>query len=56
MAKTVIQLGLEGRSLRGIRLENDGEKTECSDAVLGANDPAQLEELNRIAKAKGYTI
>ena len=33
MAKTVIQLGLEGRSLRGIRLENDGEKTECSDAV-----------------------
>ena len=28
---------------------------ECSDAVLGANDPAQLEELNQIAKAKGYT-
>lgn len=28
---------------------------ECSDAVLGANDPAQLEELNEIAKAKGYT-
>ena len=27
---------------------------ECSDAVLGANDPEQLEELNRIAKAKGY--
>ena len=27
---------------------------ECSDAVLGANDPAQLEELNEIAKAKGY--
>ena len=28
---------------------------ECSDAVLGANDPAQLEELNRIALEKGYT-
>lgn len=28
---------------------------ECSDAVLGANDPGQLEELNQIAKAKGYT-
>ena len=27
---------------------------ECSDAVLGANDPQQLEELNQIAKAKGY--
>ncbi|MBR1481744.1 MAG: NTP transferase domain-containing protein [Ruminococcus sp.] len=27
---------------------------ECSDAVLGANDPAQLEELNEIARAKGY--
>ena len=27
---------------------------ECSDAVLGANDPEQLEELNQIAKAKGY--
>lgn len=27
----------------------------CSDAVLGANDPAQLEELNNIAKNKGYT-
>ena len=27
---------------------------ECSDAVLGANDPAQLEELNRIARDKGY--
>ena len=27
---------------------------ECSDAVLGANDPAQLQELNDIAKAKGY--
>lgn len=27
---------------------------ECSDAVLGANDPAQLEELNEIAMAKGY--
>ena len=27
---------------------------ECSDAVLGANDPAQLEELNQIALAKGY--
>ena len=37
----------------------DGNKVgaytaECSDAVLGANDPAQLEELNQIAKAKGY--
>ena len=28
---------------------------ECSDAVMGANDPEQLEELNQIAKAKGYT-
>ena len=28
---------------------------ECSDAVLGANDPAQLEELNRIARDKGYS-
>lgn len=28
---------------------------ECSDAVLGANDPAQLEELNEIARAKGYS-
>ena len=27
----------------------------CSDAVLGANDPAQLEELNRIAREKGYS-
>ena len=27
---------------------------ECSDAVLGANDPAQLQELIDIAKAKGY--
>ncbi len=28
---------------------------ECSDAVLGANDPAQLEELNEIARQKGYS-
>ena len=28
---------------------------ECSDAVLGANDPAQLEELNQIARDKGYS-
>ncbi len=28
---------------------------ENSDAVLGANDPAQLEELNQIARAKGYS-
>ena len=28
---------------------------ECSDAVLGANDPAQLEELNQIAREKGYS-
>lgn len=28
---------------------------ECSDAVLGANDPEQLEELNQIARAKGYS-
>ena len=28
---------------------------ECSDTVLGANDPAQLEELNNIAKDRGYT-
>lgn len=26
----------------------------CSDAVLGANDPQQLEELNQIARKKGY--
>ena len=41
-------------------LLESGEKVgaytaECSDAVLGANDPEQLEELNRIAKEKGYT-
>lgn len=41
-------------------LLSDGRKVgaytaECSDAVLGANDPAQLEELNNIAKQKGYT-
>lgn len=40
-------------------LLTDGQKVgaytaECSDAVLGANDPAQLEELNQIALAKGY--
>ncbi len=40
-------------------LLSDGQRVgaytaECSDAVLGANDPAQLEELNQIAKAKGY--
>lgn len=28
---------------------------ECSDTVLGANDPAQLEELNEIARKKGYS-
>ena len=28
---------------------------ECSDAVLGANDPAQLKELNQIAREKGYS-
>ncbi len=33
----------------------DAYTAECSDAVLGANDPAQLEELNQIAKQKGYT-
>ena len=41
-------------------LLKDGQKVgaytaECSDAVLGANDPAQLEELNQIALKKGYT-
>ncbi len=30
-------------------------KAECSDTVLGANDPAQLEQLNKIAQANGYT-
>ena len=40
-------------------LLTDGQKVgaytaECSDAVLGANDPAQLEELNQIALQKGY--
>lgn len=41
-------------------LLSDGKKVgaytaECSDAVLGANDPAQLEQLNNIAMEKGYT-
>lgn len=41
-------------------LLSDGKKVgaytaECSDTVLGANDPSQLEELNEIAKAKGYS-
>lgn len=41
-------------------LLEDGKKVgaftaECSDTVLGANDPAQLEELNEIARTKGYT-
>ncbi len=41
-------------------LLDDGKKVGaftalCSDAVLGANDPAQLEELNKIAVAKGYS-
>lgn len=41
-------------------LLSDGKKVgaytaENSDAVLGANDPAQLEELNQIARAKGYS-
>lgn len=41
-------------------LLSDGKKVgaftaKCSDAVLGANDPAQLKELNEIAKAKGYS-
>ena len=41
-------------------LLSDGKKVsaytaECADAVLGANDPAQLEELNEIARAKGYS-
>lgn len=40
-------------------LLNQGEKVgaftaQSSDTVLGANDPAQLAELNDIAKAKGY--
>lgn len=30
-------------------------KAECRDTVLGANDPAQLEQLNKIAQANGYT-
>lgn len=41
-------------------LLSDGKKVgaytaKCCDTVLGANDPAQLEELNNIAKQKGYT-
>lgn len=41
-------------------LLSDGRKVgaytaECSDAVLGANDPAQLEELNEIARSRGYS-
>ena len=44
MAKTVIQLGLEGRSLRGIRLENDGDETKCNDAVCWPYDAPPSEE------------
>jgi len=44
MAKTVIQLGLEGRTLRGIRLENDGEETKCNDAVCWPFDAEPSEE------------
>ena len=44
MAKTVIQLGLEGRSLRGIRLENDGEETKCNDAVCWPFDAEPSDE------------
>lgn len=41
-------------------LLSDGRKVgayvaQCSDVVLGANDPSQLEQLNNIAKQKGYT-
>lgn len=41
-------------------LLDDGKKVgaftaQCSDTVLGANDPAQLEELNEIARQKGYS-
>lgn len=41
-------------------LLSDGKKVDaflaqCADTVLGANDPAQLEELNQIARDKGYT-
>ncbi|MCD8026730.1 MAG: NTP transferase domain-containing protein [Clostridiales bacterium] len=41
-------------------LIEDGQRVgaftvENSDTVLGANDPAQLEELNQIAEDKGYT-
>ena len=41
-------------------LLEDGRKVgaftaQCSDTVLGANDPAQLEQLNEIARAKGYS-
>lgn len=41
-------------------LISDGKRVEaytakCSDTVLGANDPAQLEELNNIARQKGYS-
>lgn len=41
-------------------LISDGKKVgaytaECSDTVLGANDPAQLEKLNEIARVKGYS-
>ena len=40
MSKTVIQLGLEGRALRGIRLENDGSETKCSDVAFWSFDAA----------------
>ena len=43
MAKTVIQLGLEGHSLRGIRLENDGEETKCNDALCWPFDAEPTE-------------
>lgn len=41
-------------------LLSDGKRVEaytakCSDTVLGANDTAQLEELNNIARQKGYS-
>ena len=41
-------------------LLEDGRKVgaftaQCSDTVLGANDPAQLEQLNEIARTKGYS-
>ena len=44
-------------NLKAMNFNTDVYKrqAQCSDTVLGANDPAQLEQLNEIARAKGYS-